>query len=142
MGEVYLAEDTKLRRKVALKLLSPYVIKNEDRLRRFEQEAFAASALSHPNILVIYEIGVEGDAHFIATEYVEGQTLRQRMASAEMSLHEVLEIAIQVASALEAAHSAGVIHRDVKPENIMLRSRGYVTVMELGYEMLNEHVAP
>jgi len=91
MGEVYLAEDTKLRRKVALKLLSLDVIKNQDRLRRFEQEAFAASALSHPNILVIYEIGVEGDAHFIATEYVEGQTLRQRMASAEMSLHEVLE---------------------------------------------------
>ena len=142
MGEVYLAEDTKLRRKVALKLLSPDVIKNEDRLRRFEQEAFAASALSHPNILVIYEIGVEGDAHFIATEYVEGQTLRQRMASAEMSLHEVLEIAIQVASALEAAHSAGVIHRDIKPENIMLRSRGYVKVLDFGLAKLTElHVA-
>src|SRR5262245_22348224 len=113
MGEVYLAEDTKLRRKVALKLLSPDVIKNEDRLRRFEQEAFAASALSHPNILVIYEIGVEGDAHFIATEYVEGQTLRQRMASAEMSLHEVLEIAIRVEGALEAANSGGVIECSV-----------------------------
>src|SRR4030095_16547770 len=114
MGEVYLAEDTKLRRKVALKLLSADIVKNEDRLRRFEQEAFAASALSHPNILVIYEIGAEEDTHFIATEYVEGETLRQRIARADMSVNEVLEIAVQVASALEAAHSAGVIHRDIK----------------------------
>jgi serine/threonine protein kinase/tetratricopeptide (TPR) repeat protein len=138
MGEVYLAEDTKLRRKVALKLLSADVVKNEDRLRRFEQEAYAASALSHPNILVIYEIGAEDDTHFIATEYVEGETLRQRMTTAEMSVHEVLEIAIQVASALETAHAAGIIHRDIKPENVMLRPRGYVKVLDFGLAKLTE----
>ena len=138
MGEVYLAEDSRLGRKVALKLLSGDLTKNEDRLQRFEQEARAASALSHPNILTIYDIGIDGDVHFIATEYVEGETLRQRIASAEMSLHEVLEVATQVASALEAAHSAGVIHRDIKPENIMLRARGYVKVLDFGLAKLTE----
>jgi serine/threonine protein kinase/tetratricopeptide (TPR) repeat protein len=138
MGEVYLAEDTKLRRKVALKLLSADLVKNEDRLHRFVQEAFAASALSHPNILVIYEIGAEGDTHFIATEYVDGETLRQRMATAEITVHEVLEIAIQVASALETAHAAGIVHRDIKPENVMLRPRGYVKVLDFGLAKLIE----
>src|SRR5262245_4531120 len=103
MGEVYLAEDTRLGRKVALKLLSDELTKNEDRLHRFEQEARAASALSHPNILTIYDVGCEGSVHFIATEFIEGDTLRQRMSRARIGLRETLEIAIQVSSALDAA---------------------------------------
>src|SRR5262249_30926805 len=117
MGEVYLAEDTKLRRKVALKILSAEAIRNENRLRRFEQEAFAASALSHPNILVIHEIGTEGDTHFIATEFISGDTLRHRIRHRKFSLRDALEVAIQAASALSAAHKAGIVHRDIKPEN-------------------------
>src|SRR5499433_2058614 len=111
MGEVYLAEDTRLGRKVAIKLLSDELTRNEDRLHRFEQEARAASALSHPNILTIYDIGEEGSTHFIGTEYIEGETLRQHMARTRMSPREALDIAVQVASALDAAHQAGIAHR-------------------------------
>src|SRR5215510_6003979 len=100
MGEVYLAEDRKLRRKVALKLLSADLTRDADRLRRFEQEAQAASALNHPNILVIHEIGTEGDAHFIATEFIEGETLRQHLHREQLSIHDSLDIATQVTSAL------------------------------------------
>ncbi len=142
MGEVYLAEDTKLRRKVALKLLSAELTKNEDRLRRFEQEAFAASALSHPNILVIHEIGAEDDMHFIATEFIEGETLRDHIARSKMSLRETLDIAIQTASALAAAHKAGIVHRDIKPENIMLREDGYAKVLDFGLAKLTERGGP
>jgi len=124
MGEVYLAEDTKLCRKVALKLLSADLTRNADRLRRFEQEAQAASALNHPNILVIHEVGTEGDNHFIATEFIEGETLRQHLHRRPVSVRESLDIATQVAGALSAAHKAGIIHRDVKPENIMIRPDG------------------
>src|SRR5262245_6162052 len=139
MGEVYLAEDVKLRRKVALKLLSADLTKDSDRLRRFEQEAQAASALSHPNILVIHEIGTDGDAHFIATEFIEGKTLRQHLhRGAQLSIHESLDIATQVASALAAAHRAGIIHRDIKPENIMIRPDGYVRVLDFGLAKLTE----
>jgi eukaryotic-like serine/threonine-protein kinase len=138
MGEVYLAEDTKLRRKVALKLLSEDVTKDADRLRRFEQEAQAASALNHPNILVIYEIGTEGDAHFIATEFIEGGTLRQHLHREQLPIHESLDIATQVASAVSAAHRAGIIHRDIKPENIMIRPDGYVKVLDFGLAKLTE----
>ena len=138
MGEVYLAEDTKLRRKVALKLLSADLTKDADRLRRFEQEAQAASALNHPNILVIYEIGTEGDAHFIATEFIEGETLRQHLHRERRSIHDSLDIAAQVASALSAAHRAGIIHRDIKPENIMIRPDGYVKVLDFGLAKLTE----
>ncbi|MEK6322223.1 MAG: protein kinase [Acidobacteriota bacterium] len=142
MGEIFLAEDMNLRRKVALKVLSAELTKNEDRLRRFEQEAFAASALSHPNILVIHEIGSDDSVHFIATEFIEGETLRQHMARGRMSLREVLDVAIQAASALAAAHKAGIVHRDIKPENIMLRDDGYVKVLDFGLAKLTEKRAP
>src|SRR5262249_31872899 len=142
MGEVYLAEDTRLRRKVALKILSVELTKKIDRLHRFEQEAFAASALSHPNILVIHEIGAEADRHFIATEFIEGETLRDRMARKKMDLEDALDVAIQSASALAAAHKAGIVHRDIKPENIMLREDGYVKVLDFGLAKLLEQQTP
>src|SRR5215471_2169303 len=138
MGEVYLAEDTKLRRKVALKLLSADLTRDADRLRRFEQEAQAASALNHPSILVIYEIGIEGNDHFIATEFIEGETLRQHLHREQLSIHESLDIGTQVANALSAAHRAGIIHRDIKPENIMVRPDGYVKVLDFGLAKLTE----
>ena len=138
MGEVFLALDTSLGRKVALKLLRHEFTTNEERLRRFQQEARAASALNHPNILTIHEIGEHGSLHFMATEFVEGETLRQHIASARMTLPEVLDVAIQVASALAAAHQAGIIHRDIKPDNIMLRNDGYVKVLDFGLAKLIE----
>src|SRR5437016_8953911 len=116
MGEVYLAEDTRLGRKVALKLLAEELTKNRDRLNRFDQEAYAASALNHPNILTIYEMGDEAGRHYIATEFVDGETLRKRMAGSPMELTEILDVAIQVTGALEEAHAAGIIHRDIKPD--------------------------
>jgi serine/threonine protein kinase len=138
MGEVFLAQDTKLNRKVALKLLRSDLTANEDRLRRFQQEAQAASSLNHPNILTIHEIGQDDALHFMATEYVEGETLREHISRARMSLGQVLEIVIQVASALSAAHQAGIIHRDIKPENVMLRTDGYVKVLDFGLAKLAE----
>jgi Tol biopolymer transport system component/predicted Ser/Thr protein kinase len=138
MGEVYLAEDRRLGRKVALKLLPVSLTIDIDRLRRFEREARAASALNHPNILTIYEIGRIGDKHFIATEYIEGETLRQRMMVAHPGFHEALEVAIQVAAALSTAHAAGIVHRDVKPENIMLRHDGYIKILDFGLAKLTE----
>jgi serine/threonine protein kinase/Tol biopolymer transport system component len=141
MGEVYLAHDSRLGRRVALKLLPSRYTADEQRVRRFEQEARAASALNHPNILMIFEIGGVDGIQFIATEYVEGETLRQRMAGARMSLSEALEVAIQVASALVAAHQAGIVHRDVKPENVMLRPDGYVKVLDFGLAKLTEQPA-
>jgi serine/threonine protein kinase/Tol biopolymer transport system component len=141
MGEVYLAHDSRLGRRVALKLLPSRYTTDEQRVRRFEQEARAASALNHPNILMIFEIGRGDGIHFIATEYVEGETLRQRMANTRMSLSDFLEVAIQVASALVAAHQAGIVHRDVKPENVMLRPDGYVKVLDFGLAKLTEQPA-
>src|SRR5687768_11859524 len=138
MGEVFLAQDTRLGRKVALKLLRRDFTGNEERLRRFRQEAQAASALNHPNILTIHEIGQEGSLHFIATEYVEGKTLREALSGTRMSLGQVLDIAAQVASALAAAHQAGIIHRDIKPENIMVRTDGYVKVLDFGLAKLSD----
>jgi len=142
MGEVYLAEDKRLGRKVALKLLPASFTTNDDRLRRFEQEARAASALNHPNIITIFEIRQAAGSHIIATEYVEGETLRQRLVRAPLTLSETLNIAIQVADALAAAHKAGIIHRDIKPENIMLRPDGYVKVLDFGLAKLSEQVSP
>ncbi|HLO00211.1 MAG TPA: protein kinase [Pyrinomonadaceae bacterium] len=138
MGEVYLAEDTRLGRKVALKLLPSLLAADQDRLRRFEREARAASALNHPNILTIYEISSADGRQFIATEYVEGETLRQRMVHSRFSVVEALDVAAQVASALAAAHQAGIVHRDIKPENIMLRRDGYVKVVDFGLAKLTE----
>lgn len=142
MGEVYLAEDKRLGRKVALKLLPASFTKDDDRLRRFEQEARAASALNHPNIITIYEIRQAAGSHLIATEFVEGETLRQRLNRSALTLSESLNIAIQIADALSAAHKAGIIHRDVKPENIMLRPDGYVKVLDFGLAKLSEETSP
>jgi Tol biopolymer transport system component len=138
MGEVFLAQDTRLGRKVALKLLRSDLTSNEERLRRFRQEAQAASALNHPNILTIHEIGQAGPLQYIATEYVEGETLRESISRARMTLGQTLDVAIQVAGALAAAHNAGIIHRDIKPENIMLRTDGYVKVLDFGLAKLIE----
>ncbi len=136
MGEVYLAEDTKLGRKVALKLLSEELTHNRDRLSRFDQEAYAASALNHPNILTIYEMGDEAGRHYIATEYIDGITLRKRLSGQPMDLTEILDIAIQITGALEEAHAAGIIHRDIKPENVMIRKNGHVKVLDFGLAKL------
>lgn len=132
MGEVYLAEDEKLDRRVALKLLPAEFAASPDRLHRFELEAKAASATDHPNIVTIHEIGETDGIHFIAEEYVEGETLRRHIQRAVTSLPDALDIALQVADALAAAHGAGIIHRDIKPENIMLRPDGYVKVLDFG----------
>ncbi|HSK63448.1 MAG TPA: serine/threonine-protein kinase, partial [Pyrinomonadaceae bacterium] len=142
MGEVYLAEDKRLGRKVALKLLPASFTRDDDRLRRFEQEARAASALNHPNIITIYEIREAAGSHVIATEFVEGETLRHRLNRSPLTLSESLNIAIQVADALSAAHKAGIIHRDIKPENIMLRPDGYVKVLDFGLAKLSEEASP
>jgi eukaryotic-like serine/threonine-protein kinase len=139
MGEVYLAEDTHLRRRVALKILSPDFTSDAGQLRRFEQEAHAASALNHPNIITIYEVGLDEDTHFIATEFVEGETLREHLSRTRISLRKTLDIAIQVASALAASHEAGIVHRDIKPENIMLRPDGYIKVLDFGIAKLTEN---
>jgi Tol biopolymer transport system component len=138
MGEVYLARDQRLGRSVALKVLPGHFNDYTDRLRRFETEACAASALNHPNILTIYGIGQADSRHFIATEFIEGETLRQHMPDDGMKILEALDIAVQIASALSAAHEAGIIHRDIKPENIMLRRDGYVKVLDFGLAKLAE----
>jgi serine/threonine-protein kinase len=139
MGEVYLAQDTRLGRKVALKLLPQGFSGDQERLQRFEREARSASALTHPNVSVIHEIGETDDGrHFIAMEYIEGITLRQRLGEGVVGFAEATHIAIQVGEALAAAHQAGVIHRDIKPENIMLRPDGYVKVLDFGLAKLTE----
>jgi serine/threonine protein kinase/TolB-like protein/Tfp pilus assembly protein PilF len=138
MGEVYLAEDTRLRRKVALKMLSPELTRDERGLRRFEHEAHAASALNHPNILTIHEFGQADGMHFIASEFIDGVTLRQRLAKGKLELGTAIEIAIQIASALAAAHATGIIHRDIKPENVIVRSDGIVKVLDFGIAKLSE----
>jgi eukaryotic-like serine/threonine-protein kinase len=138
MGEVYLAWDERLGRKVALKFLPERLTADETQLSRFKTEARSASALNHPNILTVYEIGAEGNRQFIATEFIEGMTLRASLACGRMNLHAALEIAVQVASALAAAHETGVVHRDIKPENIMLRPDGYAKVLDFGIAKLTE----
>src|ERR1041384_2284844 len=116
MGEVYLAEDTRLGRKGAVKALAEAFTRNRERLSRFDQEAYAASALNHPNIITVYEMGDEDGRHFIATEFIDGVTLKKHQRSGPMDFAEVLDIAIQIAGALEEAHAAGIIHRDIKPD--------------------------
>src|SRR5437879_2460938 len=138
MGEVYLATDMTAGRKAALKLLPTRFTGDAERLKRFQQEARAVVALNHPNILTVYEIGEDHSTHYIASELIEGETLRQRLTRGRMQLSEAVEIAIQVASALAAAHEAGIVHRDIKPENIMLRPDGYVKVLDFGIAKLAE----
>jgi serine/threonine-protein kinase len=138
MAEVYLAKDTQLGRSVALKLLSDRLAIDESHLRRFEQEARAASALNHPNILTIYEIGETDRTHFIATEFVTGHSLRSLLRKSRLKLKEGLDISLQIAAALTAAHGVGIIHRDIKPENIMVRADGLVKVLDFGLAKLAE----
>jgi len=140
MGVVYLAEDMKLGRKVAIKILSEEYTTNKDRLHRFEQEASAASNLNHPNILTIHEVGTDKGRHYIATEFIDGITLRRKIAGSQLQNSEILDIAIQVASALEEAHAAGIVHRDIKPDNVMVRRNGYVKVLDFGLAKLTETV--
>jgi serine/threonine protein kinase/Flp pilus assembly protein TadD len=147
MGEVYLANDTRLDRKVALKILPTSVVENQtdastDRVRRFIQEAKAASGLNHPNILTIYEIDEVDAEHFIVTEYIDGETLRTRIRTGPFNAADVIDIGIQVASALSATHSVGIIHRDIKPDNIMLRRDGIVKVLDFGLAKLTRDRQP
>jgi eukaryotic-like serine/threonine-protein kinase len=141
MGEVYLAEDTRLRRKVALKFLPREFTMDDERLRRFEQEARAASALNHPNILTIHEVGKADGRRFMVTEFIDGQTLRHRLETRPLTVGETLSVGEQVASALVAAHAGGIVHRDIKPENIMLRHDGIVKVLDFGLAKLIEFKA-
>jgi eukaryotic-like serine/threonine-protein kinase len=139
MGEVWLATELRLGRKVALKLLPPELTSDPVRVQRFEQEARAASALNHPNVCTIHALGETADGqHYIAMEYVEGETLRHRLSASRLTIRECLDIAIQVAAALSAAHDAGIIHRDIKPENVMLRPDGLVKVLDFGLAKLLE----
>src|SRR5438876_11711627 len=142
MGEVYLATDITAGRKAALKLLPMRFTGDIERLKRFQQEAHAVVGLNHPNILTVYEIGEDHSTHYIASELIEGETLRQRLMRGPMQLSEAVDIAIQVASALAAAHEAGIVHRDIKPENIMLRPDEYVKVLDFGIAKLAEQEVP
>jgi serine/threonine protein kinase len=138
MGQVYLAFDHDLKRRIALKFLHAASTGDGRRLRRFQQEARAASALNHPNILTIYEIGEMDGRQFIATEFVEGRTLREAIRLGQMHVGQILDIAVQIGSALSAAHAVGVVHRDIKPENIMLRADGYIKIVDFGLAKLTE----
>ncbi|HUA97465.1 MAG TPA: protein kinase [Terracidiphilus sp.] len=138
MGQVYLARDTQLSRNVAVKILSPGLTLDERGLRRLEKEARAASALNHPNILTIYEFGGADALHYIASEYVEGHTLRRKLDEGPLPLHAAIDIAIQVARALGAAHASGIVHRDIKPENIVIRTDNLVKVVDFGIAKLSE----
>src|SRR5437016_2178409 len=138
MGEVYLAQDTRLERKVALKMLPAYLTTEDERVRRFQQEARAASALNHTNIITIYEIGEMNSRHFMATEFINGETLFERLKAGPMKISDALDVSAQVTSALCAAHQAGIVHRDIKPGNIMLRTDGIVKVLDFGLATLTE----
>jgi len=142
MGDVYLATDITAGRKAALKLLPTRFTADTERLKRFQQEAHALVGLNHPNILTVYEIGEDHSTHYIASELIEGETLRQRLMRGRMQVGEAIDVAIQVASALAAAHEAGIVHRDIKPENIMLRPDGYVKVLDFGIAKLAEQEVP
>lgn len=138
MGRVYLARDERLDRRVALKLLPASLTGDADRVARFQREARTASALNHPNILTIYDFGQDAGRHYIAAEFIEGRTLRALISQSACSPHQALDIAIQMASALDAAHNAGVIHRDIKPENVMLRPDGFIKILDFGLAKLTE----
>ncbi|HEY0657583.1 MAG TPA: protein kinase [Pyrinomonadaceae bacterium] len=139
MGEVFLAEDTRLDRKVAIKFLNEEFSRDADKLNRFIREAKSASALNHPNILTVHEIGETDDSNYIVTEFIEGETLREHLSAKEiMPLNQILKIGVQTAEALSTAHQAGIIHRDIKPENIMIRADGYAKVLDFGLAKLTE----
>src|SRR5579863_4028956 len=137
MGEVYLAEDLRLKRKVAIKLLATALTRDERGLRRFEHEAHAASALNHPNILTIYEFGQAEGLHYIASEFIDGTILRQKISAGKLPLTAAVDLSIQIASALAAAHDSGIVHRDVKPENVIIRNDGIVKVLDFGIAKLS-----
>jgi serine/threonine protein kinase len=132
MGEVHLAYDARLKRKVALKLLPATFSDDAERVRRFEQEAQAASALNHPNIITIYDLGALEDRRYIVEEYIEGETLRARLKGGKLPVDAALDFAVQIAQALAAAHEAGITHRDLKPENVMVRRDGLVKLLDFG----------
>src|SRR4051812_27524531 len=136
MGAVYKAYDEKLHRVVALKVLPPEAISQEDRRRRFLQEARAASALNHPHILTVYEVGEDDGKPYIAMEFIEGETLRQKIRERGLQLKEAIEIALQIAEGLNRAHEFGIVHRDLKPENLMIRSDGYAKILDFGLAKL------
>ena len=138
MGEVYLAQDTKLDRKVALKILTAELAAKHDRMRRFVQEAKAAAALNHPNIAHIYEIGEAGDAHFIAMEFVDGETLRELIHLEQTNLAKLLRYLQRTAEGLAKAHAAGIVHRDLKPDNIMVTRDGHAKILDFGLAKLIE----
>src|SRR5262245_60532585 len=138
MGEVYLARDTRLDRPVAIKLLPVDLATDPGRVRRFQQEARAASMLNHPNIVTIHELAESDGLRFIVSEYVEGKTLRVLLKEERLGVNEALDILIQTASAIGAANNAGIVHRDIKPENIMVRDDGYVKVLDFGLAKLTE----
>src|SRR5438128_5585483 len=138
MGEVYLAEDTKLDRKVALKILPAEVASHRDRMERFVREAKAAAALNHPNIAHIYEIGESDDVHFIAMEFVDGQTLRELIHGRQTDLTKLLRYLQHAAEGLAKAHSAGIVHRDLKPDNIMVTRDGHAKILDFGLAKLIE----
>lgn len=137
MGEVYLAEDTKLNRLAAIKTLRPHLVADETALRRFRQEALAASGLNHPNIVVVYEIGEVDGLHYMVTEYVEGDTLRTRIAAGALTTGAALDLAVQIADALAVAHAAGIVHRDLKPQNVIVRPDGYIKILDFGLAKLS-----
>jgi eukaryotic-like serine/threonine-protein kinase len=140
MGEIYLAHDTTLNRYVAIKLLPRRFTSDEDRLRRFKQEAQIASLINHPNVLTIHGVGEENGAHYMVTEYIDGDTLRERMRHGPLPVIDAVRITLGVAEALNAAHEYWVIHRDIKPENVMLRRDGYVKVVDFGLAKLSEQM--
>ena len=140
MGEVYLAEDTQLDRRVALKILPPDLALKQERMARFVREAKAAAALNHPNIAHIYEIGEQEKLHFIAMEFVEGKTLREKIHHERTDLRKLLKYLQQVASGLAKAHAAGIVHRDLKPDNIMIAKDGYAKILDFGLAKLVEPV--
>src|SRR5215470_12354984 len=138
MGEVYLAADNRLHRKVALKILPAELASDYNRMRRFNQEAMAAAALNHPHIAHIYEIGEAGGVNFIAMEYIEGATLREKIHREHAELRKLLRYLQQVAEGLAKAHAAGIVHRDLKPDNVMIMGDGYAKVLDFGLAKLTE----
>jgi serine/threonine protein kinase len=138
MGEVYRARDTRLGRDVAVKVIPEELAVHEDRLRRFEQEARATAALSHPNILALFDIGVEGDVHYVVEELLEGETLRERLRHTRLPVHEAVECGAQIARGLAAAHQRGIVHRDLKPENVFLTRDGRAKLLDFGLAKLTE----